>query len=98
MTSIPTLKPYSVAIPSVNNVWTLYHWIIKEIAQFCFFSPTTTTITIIRAILGSIYTIEIKASNILGYGPTAVTTIGKPVVNIGGKISTCSYTSICSDI
>ena len=63
-----------------------------------FFSPPTTTITIIRAILGSIYTIEKKASNILGYGSTAVTTVGKPVVNIGGEISTCSFISICSDI
>ena len=59
------------------------------------FSRTTIT-TITEAILDSTYTIEIKASNILEYGPTAVTMTGKPVVNIGGEISTCSCTSICS--
>ena len=38
-------------------------------------TPTTTT-TIIGATLGSTYTIEIKASNILGYGPIVMTKIG----------------------
>ena len=38
-------------------------------------TPTTTT-TITGATLSSTYTIQIQASNILGYGPTAVTTIG----------------------
>ena len=39
-------------------------------------APTTTT-TITGATLGSTYTIKIKASNILGYGPTAMTKVGK---------------------
>ena len=40
--------------------------------------PTpTTTLTITGATLGSTYTIEIKASNILGYGPTVMTEIGR---------------------
>ena len=41
---------------------------------FVVLAPTTTT-TITGATLGSTYTIEIKASNILGYGPTAMTEI-----------------------
>ena len=37
-------------------------------------TPITTT-TITGATLGSTYTIQIQASNILGYGPTVVTEI-----------------------
>ena len=50
-------------------------------------APTTTT-TIIGATLGSTYTVEIKASNIFGYGSVTSTIItGKYINNCTGGSS-----------
>ena len=82
------LQQPTSSCPRPNPIqYRVYHNVSNSDTVSVVLAPTTTT-TITGATLGSTYTIEIKASNILGYGPTAMTEIGKLIVNIGGRIST----------
>ena len=84
-------KPTS-SCPRPNAIqYRVHHNVSNSNTAINVLAPTTTT-TITGATLGSTYTIEVKASNMLGYGPTAVIKIGKPVVNIKGGIPTCLCT------
>ena len=80
-----------------NTIQSIYHNVSNNDTVSVVLAPTTTT-TITGATLGSTYTIEIKASNILGYGPTAMTEIGKLIVNIGGRISTYILTKYANNL